>query len=221
MKPKSQEKGQVLILIALAAIGLVGFSALAIDGSKVFSDRRHAQNAADTASLAAALSKIRADPPETGDAVAEVAGLARAASNGYDNTNSIVEVNNCGELNLNPACQGLPAGADPTEYLQVVIRLKTQTTFARVVGRTEIASVVSAVARAIPSGPKPVGDGFALSAMSLHDPDAVYGHGNFDLDIKNSGLFDNSDGNDGCAFTTSGSSGTYSVDTAFSVVGKY
>lgn len=219
MKPKSQEKGQVLILIALAAVGLIGFTALAIDGSKVFSDRRHAQNAADTAALAAALSKIRADPPETADAVAVEAGLARAASNGYDNTNSIVEVHNCAELNLNPPCQGLPAGADPTEYLQVVIRLTTQTTFARVIGRTQIASIVSAVARAIPSGPKPVGDGFALSAMSLHDPDAVYGHGNFSLDIRNSGVFDNSD--HGCAFTTSGSAGTYSVDTAFSVVGGH
>src|SRR6266498_4906610 len=219
MKPKLQEKGQALIIIALAAVGLFGFAALAIDGSRVFSDRRHAQNAADTASLAAALSKIRADPPQTGDAVAEAAGLARAASNGYDNTNSIVEVHNCAEPNLNPACQGVPAGADPTEYIQVVIRLKTQTTFARVIGRTEVSSIVSAIARAVPGGPGPVGGGFALSAMSPHDPNAVYGHGNFNLDIRNSGVFDNSD--DGCAFTTSGSAGTYSVDTAFNVVGDH
>ncbi|HEX9332631.1 MAG TPA: pilus assembly protein TadG-related protein, partial [Anaerolineales bacterium] len=66
MKPKFQERGQALILIAFAAVGLVGFAALAIDGSRVFSDRRHAQNAADTAVLAAALAKIR-DP---GDATA-------------------------------------------------------------------------------------------------------------------------------------------------------
>jgi len=219
MKPKLQEKGQALIIIALAAVGLFGFAALAIDGSRVFSDRRHAQNAADTASLAAALSKIRADPPQTGDAVAEAAGLARAASNGYDNTNSIVEVHNCAEPNLNPACQGIPAGADPTEYIQVVIRLKTLTTFARVIGRTEVSSIVSAIARAVPGGPGPVGGGFALSAMSPHDPNAVYGHGNFNLDIRNSGVFDNSE--DACAFTTSGSAGTYSVDTAFNVVGKH
>jgi uncharacterized membrane protein len=55
MKRKSQEKGQALILVALAAIGLVGFAALAIDGSMKFSDQRHAQNAADSAALAAAL----------------------------------------------------------------------------------------------------------------------------------------------------------------------
>lgn len=219
MKPKLREKGQALILVALAAVGLVGFAALAIDGTRVFSDRRHAQNAADTAVLAAALSKIRADPPETGDAVAEAAGLARAASNGYDNANSVVEVNNCAKPNLIPPCEGLPAGADPAQYIQVVIRLTTKTTFARVIGRTEVASVVSAVARAEPGGPKPVGDGFALYAASEHEQDAVFGHGNFTLDIRHSGVFDNSD--HGCAFTTSGSAGTYSVDTTFSVVGGH
>ncbi len=59
MKPRLQERGQALILIALAAVGLFGFSALAIDGSRVFSDRRHAQNTADTAALAAALARVK------------------------------------------------------------------------------------------------------------------------------------------------------------------
>ena len=66
MKPKSQERGQALILIAFAAIGLFAFTALAIDGSRVFSDRRHAQNAADTAALAAALAKSEPTPPRQG-----------------------------------------------------------------------------------------------------------------------------------------------------------
>ena len=55
MNPKPQERGQALILIVFAAVALFAFAALAIDGSRVFSDRRHAQNAADTAVLAAAL----------------------------------------------------------------------------------------------------------------------------------------------------------------------
>ncbi|MCI0553607.1 MAG: pilus assembly protein TadG-related protein, partial [Anaerolineae bacterium] len=62
MTNKNSEKGQALVLIALAAVGLFAFAALAIDGGRVFSDRRHAQNAADTAALAAALAKIRAEP---------------------------------------------------------------------------------------------------------------------------------------------------------------
>ena len=52
------EKGQALVVIALAAVALFGFVALAIDGSAQYSDRRNAQNAADTAALAAALEKV-------------------------------------------------------------------------------------------------------------------------------------------------------------------
>ncbi|HMD81065.1 MAG TPA: pilus assembly protein TadG-related protein [Anaerolineales bacterium] len=61
MKDKNlfSESGQTLVIIAFAAVILFGFAALAIDGSIVFSDRRHAQNAADTAALDAALSKTR------------------------------------------------------------------------------------------------------------------------------------------------------------------
>jgi hypothetical protein len=219
MTPRTHERGQALILIALAAVGLFAFSALAIDGSRVFSDRRQAQNAADTAALAAALSRIRADPPETADAAGRDAGLARAASNGFDNTNGVVEVHICSEPDLNPPCIGMPAGANPEEYVQIVIRSATKTTFARVIGRDEIKFIVSAIARAEPGGLGPVGGGAALSAMSPHDDKAVYGHGNFSLDIMNSGVFDNSD--HGCAFTTSGSAGDYTVDTAFNVVGGH
>lgn len=56
---RSLEEGQALIIIALAAGVLLAFSALAMDGSKVFSDRRYAHNAADTAVLGAALVKTR------------------------------------------------------------------------------------------------------------------------------------------------------------------
>src|SRR5512145_1257919 len=102
MKPKSQERGQALVIIALAVVGLFGFSALAIDGSRVFSDRRNAQNAADTAALSAALAKIRQEPYEP-------AAIARAKSNGYvTDTNSKVEVNLCNTLVAPDNCVGIP-----------------------------------------------------------------------------------------------------------------
>ncbi len=62
----STQRGQALVLIALAAIGLFAFAALAIDGSAVFSDRRHSQNASDTAAYAAALAKVRDPNPALG-----------------------------------------------------------------------------------------------------------------------------------------------------------
>jgi hypothetical protein len=142
MKPKPQERGQALILIVFAAVALFAFAALAIDGSRVFSDRRHAQNAADTSVLAAALAKVRAQ-----DYAA--AAQNRAVSNGFTNgVNSTVEVHLCDEAGLDPACEGLPTGANPAEYIQVVIRMVTPTTFARIIGINEVPTVVTAVARA-------------------------------------------------------------------------
>ena len=46
------ERGQAIVLITLAMVVLLGFTALAVDGSMVYADRRHAQNTADLSSLA-------------------------------------------------------------------------------------------------------------------------------------------------------------------------
>src|SRR5215208_1463740 len=82
---KANEKGQALILITLAAIGLFAFAALAIDGSMAFSNKRHAQNAADTSALAGALAYARGNNIED-------AALDRATSNGYETNGATTEV---------------------------------------------------------------------------------------------------------------------------------
>ncbi len=54
---KKTERGQALIMIALAMVGLAGMVGLVVDGGNAFLDRRNAQNAADSAALAAALTR--------------------------------------------------------------------------------------------------------------------------------------------------------------------
>ncbi len=49
-----QESGQIIIILALALVGLLGFTALAIDVGMVFSQRRNDQGVADSAALAGA-----------------------------------------------------------------------------------------------------------------------------------------------------------------------
>src|SRR3990172_1744116 len=46
------ENGQILVLLVLAIIGLLGMTALALDGSMVYADRRFTQSVADSSSLA-------------------------------------------------------------------------------------------------------------------------------------------------------------------------
>lgn len=200
-KDIKQPRGQALIIIALAMVGLVSFAALAIDGGMVFSDRRHSQNAADTSALAAALAKLRGQN-------FTAAALARAASNGYDNNgvSNIVQVNN-------PPISGTYAGND--EYIQVIITSYVKTTFARIVGRQQVMNVTEAIARAKPRKDEPMFSGAAM--ISLKTTGAGFtGTGNVNLEIKNSGLFVNSSSN--CAMSTNGN-GTFTVNGAYTVVG--
>ena len=49
---RSHQNGQALVLLVLSMVVLLGFTALAVDGGMVYSDRRHAQMASDASSLA-------------------------------------------------------------------------------------------------------------------------------------------------------------------------
>lgn len=50
-----EEKGQVVVIAALAMVVLLGFTALAVDGGSLYLAKRQASNAADAAALAGAL----------------------------------------------------------------------------------------------------------------------------------------------------------------------
>lgn len=172
------QRGQALIIIALAAVTLFAFTALAIDGGMVFSDRRHAQNAADTAALGAALSKIR------GGLWAQ-AGLDRAASNGYENNiSSTVEV-------YSPPVDGDYEGN--SEYVQVKITSHVKTFFARILGFQQITNKVEAIARAVSSTISPLFAGNAVVGLAPDDCRAVMYQGNANTTIQGGGIFVNSD----------------------------
>ncbi len=53
-----RERGQVLIMFALALVVLLGFAGLAIDVGRLVAERRHVQNAADAGALAACVRLI-------------------------------------------------------------------------------------------------------------------------------------------------------------------
>ena len=190
LKPSSQ-RGQALVMIALAAIGLFAFAALAIDGSAIFSDRRHAQNAADTSALAAALAKTRHDP------LWEPIGLTRAASNGYDDNGITNDV-----FLYNPPISGPYTGND--EYIQVRIRSDVKLFFARIVGWQKFTNHVEAVARATPSDYDEMFWGNAVVGLAPHDCHAVTYQGNADSTITGGGIFVMSDCPDAAFFNHSG-----------------
>ena len=173
------ESGQALVVIAFAAIGLFAFAALAIDGSIVFSDRRHAQNAADTAALDSALSKTRGGSWEQ-------EGLDRATSNGYNDngTSNLVEV-------YSPPIDGYYVGN--SQYIQVKITSHVKTFFARILGFQQITNRVEAVARAVPGTISPMFDGHAIIGLAPHECKAIMYQGNANTTVEGGGIFVNSD----------------------------
>lgn len=191
MEKFKSERGQAIILIAFAIVALVGFAALAIDGGRALSDKRHAQNAADTSAFAAALAKIQG-----GDFTAVTqAARNRALSNGYNNganpngSSSIVEVNLCSDTGI--VCQGLPVGANASEYIRVKITSTINTSFARVLGRTTVTTAAEAIAHASEVNPKPPGFAAALAAFKK-DGTPFTGTGNGTLTVNGSGIYSNS-----------------------------
>jgi hypothetical protein len=185
----TDQHGQALVLIVLAAVGLFAFAALAIDGSAIYSDRRHAQNAADTAALEAALTKTRG-----GDWTTE--GLDRAKSNGYDDgfTNDV--------LIYSPPISGPYLGN--TEYVQVKIKSDVNLFFARVIGRQKATNNVEAVARATPSEYDEMFYGNAVVGLAPTECHAVTYQGNADTTISGGGIFVMSACPDAAFFNNSG-----------------
>ena len=191
----STERGQALILIALAAIGLFGIAGLAIDGSAKFSDRRHAQNAADTAALAGSLAKVN------GDSQWKLSALDRAESNGYDNdlVSNTVDVYACNEpgSDCGTAYEGNPS------FVKVVIVSHVNTYFARVVGIDQTQNTVQSLAKSQQAYAGQLYDGASIVGLAPDQCKTIWFSGNAQTMVLGGGVFSNS--NLDCGVTIQGS----------------
>ncbi len=162
MLTKKNERGQAIVLIALAMVGLIGFTALSVDGGTAYINNRQAQNAADSAALSAALTIIRnPDLSEEGiRQAAENMAINMAANNGYDISDPAVTVT----TNWPPDDTSAYAGNN--EYVQVIIESQVETFFASVIGIDTTNSRVEAVARAKPPTTAIPFDGAAVVGLA-------------------------------------------------------
>lgn len=186
MNKNKNEHGQALILIVAGMIAMFAMVGLAVDAGNAFSDRRHAQNAADTSALAAALALVS-------EQNWEVAGYDRASSNGYanDGVSNTVVVVNPPAAGCDGSVNGPYFGND--EYVQVVIRTNIDTFFAKIVGVNQFHNCVEAIAQAKPGAYVPFALGNAIAAMNCHDKWTIKSGGNSETITINGGVFSNSD----------------------------
>jgi len=206
---KKSEKGQALILIVFSIIGLLGISALAIDGGNAFIDRRSAETAASAAALTASITRIEGGNWRS-------AALATAKTNGYNNDG----VTNTVELNT-PPVSGPNAGN--SEYIQVIITSYLDTYFGPVIGVPQTINIAQAVSQSKPAEYGQMFEGYAVVSLAPHsdcqNKIAFEIHGEATINLEGGGIFVNSDNPD-CAFVQYGS-GSVRIrdDSPFTVVG--
>ena len=101
------ERGAVLVHVAIAMLTLIAFSALAIDYGALLVSRRQAQNSADAAALAGALSLAFDDPDDIARAQA-TAAAAGVANQVWGAAPSIVPATDVQLIPCPPGAPGLP-----------------------------------------------------------------------------------------------------------------
>jgi len=198
------ERGQALIIIVFAMVGLIGITALTVDGGYAFSDHRHAQNAADTAVLAGARAIIRGEDWKS-------AALAIAAQNNYIDADATVtsssgkvnvEAYTCDDSNPSVDC-GVYEG--DSEYILVKITSVVDTFFGPVVGIRQLTNKVQAIAHVVPGNYTEMFDGNAVVGLAPHSCSAVKYQGNANTTLTGGGILVNSDCPDTAFFNNSSS----------------
>ena len=170
------ESGQVMAFLAVVFVVLLGFAALAIDGGMLFSDRRHAQNAADASSLAGGsgaayymrLHNVNYNAFVCGTSgatntasAAETAAITHAALNDYVIDNDVSD-----KHGVTVACEINDLGSYEDKHLDIITKITrdTSTNFAHLVYDGPLRNEVEAVARIYP--PAPLAFGKAIVALN-------------------------------------------------------
>jgi Flp pilus assembly protein TadG len=207
------ESGQVMVFLVIAVVVLLGFAALAIDGGMVYSDRRHAQNASDAASLAGGAAAALTFENEgvtysnwncssSGVLIAEQdainGAIDRAASNDFTIDDDLADANGvtttCGETDM---------GGYTDKHLDITVNISstTDTAFAHFVYNGPLRNQVEAVTRVRPRSPLAYGH----AIVALNDADcsgnqngAIFG-GSSEVTVNGGGIWTN-----GCLRGTGG-----------------
>ncbi len=196
------EKGQILVLMALVLVGLLGFTALAVDGGMIYADRRYMQSSADAASLAGAgvvasvveglnmtSAQFECSPLVSGIADGYSAAISKAAANDF----TIAKNNNLGTGEHN---NGVDITCSATgEYVDVFVMLTrdTTTSFVQLFTGAPMRNTVSSVTRVKPG--INAGDGSAIVSLSKDcqaNADGVWISGNNETFLINGGIWSNS-----------------------------
>ena len=183
MRGKKSEKGQAILLITAGIITLLGFAALAIDGGRLYSERRKIQGVSDTTAMTGALylAHYQGTVDQAAKDEAVVQALERAAENGYTSSEVTVTIADVTE------------GGHDFFVVTAHIDSSVQPTLAKLFYPGDFSVAAKSVARVENNtNPPPFALGQAFYAINKTACKAIDHQGNMDITVTNSGLFSNS-----------------------------
>ncbi|HNR03062.1 MAG TPA: pilus assembly protein TadG-related protein [Anaerolineaceae bacterium] len=215
MKPIKKEKGQIVVILALAMVAIIGITALAIDGSLIYNERRQDQNSADSAALAGAgaaaeyLKDIQSGTlicgQTAGTQVTQRIVTAVRASVLVDGITAAEMPKLSDDAALANVDQGFTVACNwyntlGIQYLDIHVKVATDmpTNFARVLSPNNLKTIVESTARVYPRQPLAFGNGLvSLSDKCKNKEGGIYFLGGGQLYKKgtyltNGGVFSNS-----------------------------
>lgn len=202
---RSKEQGQAIVFLVVGLVVFMGFVALAIDGGRVYSDRRHVQNVADTASLAGGgVMALDMDNHSVGYtswncngatlqaamAAGRAAAISRAAANDIAiDDNYTVDMNG-----VQMQCGSTDYGYTD-RYIDVTVHISqtVETAFAHLFFPTDLQVHTEAVTRVRPRMPLAFGNAIvALNPAGCSgNQDGAKFHGNPDVYVVDGGIWTN------------------------------
>ena len=204
MKRIEMQKGQILAILALAMVVLLGFTAVAVDGSRVYNQRRQDQATADSTALSYAYQIAKA-------------GFT-CPTNGVPNISPITTTMGTTTVTTTyPSCTSTPDNT--TVNIHTVVASTVNTFFLKAITNQPTSTTADAVAKAtIGNGPYMGGD--TLVAMgtdcsgsaSSSTIGGIYTSGNAKITGAGGGIYSNSclsTANSGTTITDTGGTITY------------
>ena len=172
---KKSEAGQVMVFLAVGFVLLMGIVALVIDGGMLYSDRRHAQNAADAAALAGgsgAAYHMRVNGMNytsflcgssgviNTQSAAEHQAIIIAGQNDY-----VIDADISDNHGVSAVCENQDKGSYHDKHIDVITKItrETDTNFAHLFYPEPLINQVEAVTRIYP--PAPLAFGKAIVAL--------------------------------------------------------
>jgi Flp pilus assembly protein TadG len=201
---KRSEQGQVLILLTAGIITLLAFTGLAIDGGRLYAEKRAVQGASDTTSLTGAVYLGRYTGAITEDVKSDAiaAAIFRAVSNGYPVEDVSVTIQRVGSY----------------YDVSTIIQSQIPPTISQIVFNGPLQVRAKSVARVYRV--LEFGFGNALYAMSPTQKNALEFTGSGTIEILGAGMYSNS-GHSTNYVTFSGSSISVLTDDVTGAGGIY